>query len=42
MLNKKTRSYNMWQIRSSKTKPEMLIRKLLHTKGFSYSLLKMK
>ncbi len=32
----------MWQIRSGNTKPELLVRKYLHAKGFSYSLLKMK
>ncbi len=36
--NKKTRSYNMSQIRSSNTKPEMLVRKFLHANGFRYSL----
>jgi len=36
--NKKTRSYNMSQIRSSNTKPEMLVRKFLHAHGFRYSL----
>jgi DNA mismatch endonuclease (patch repair protein) len=36
--NKKTRSYNMSQIRSGNTKPELLVRKFLHANGFRYSL----
>ncbi len=36
--NKKTRSYNMRQIRSTNTKPELLVRKFLHANGFRYSL----
>ena len=36
--NKKTRSYNMSQIRSGNTKPEMLVRKFLHANGFRYTL----
>ena len=32
------RSYNMSRIRSSNTKPEMLVRKFLHAQGFRYSL----
>lgn len=32
----------MTLIRSGNTKPEMLVGKYLHAKGFSYSLLKMK
>ena len=36
--DKKTRSYNMSQIRSGNTKPEMLVRKFLHANGFRYSL----
>ncbi len=32
------RSYNMSQIRSRDTKPEMIIRKFLHEKGFRYRL----
>jgi DNA mismatch endonuclease, patch repair protein len=36
--DKKTRSYNMSQIRSGNTKPEMLVRKFLHAQGFRYSL----
>ena len=31
--DKKTRSYNMSRIRSSNTKPEILLRKFLHTQG---------
>lgn len=34
----KTRSYNMSRIRSSNTKPELLVRRFLHAKGFRYSL----
>lgn len=33
-----TRSYNMSQIRSKDTKPEILVRKFLHAHGFRYSL----
>jgi DNA mismatch endonuclease (patch repair protein) len=36
--NKKTRSYNMSQIKATNTKPEMLARKFLHANGFRYSL----
>ena len=36
--NKATRSYNMSRIRSAHTKPEMLVRKFLHTKGYRYKL----
>lgn len=36
--NKKTRSYNMSQIRSKDTKPEILVRKFLFSKGFRYRL----
>lgn len=36
--DKKTRSYNMSQIRAEDTKPEMVVRKFLHGKGFRYSL----
>lgn len=36
--NKTTRSYNMSQIRSKNTKPEMIVRKFLHSKGFRYKL----
>jgi len=31
-----TRSYNMSRIRSKETKPEVLVRKYLYTKGFRY------
>lgn len=34
----KTRSYNMSQIRSKNTKPEMIVRKFLFSKGFRYRL----
>ena len=36
--NKKTRSYNMSQIKATNTKPELLVRKFLHSNGFRYSL----
>ena len=36
--DKITRSYNMSQIRSGNTKPEMLVRKFLHAQGFRYKL----
>ena len=36
--NKKTRSYNMSQIRSGNTKPELLVRKFLHANGFRFRL----
>ena len=36
--DKKTRSYNMSQIRSKNTKPEMLVRRFLHSNGFRYRL----
>jgi DNA mismatch endonuclease Vsr len=36
--NKKTRSYNMSQIKGKNTKPEMLVRKFLHAQGFRYKL----
>jgi len=32
------RRYNMQQIKATNTKPEMLVRKFLHTNGFRYSL----
>jgi len=32
----KIRSYNMSRIRSKDTKPEMLVRKFLHSKGFRF------
>ncbi len=34
----KTRSYNMSQIKATDTKPEMVVRKYLHSKGFRYRL----
>src|SRR6187402_1543314 len=36
--DKKTRSYNMSQIKGKNTKPEMLVRKFLHKNGFRYRL----
>ncbi len=36
--DKATRSYNMSQIRSGNTKPEMLVRKFLHANGFRFRL----
>ena len=36
--DKKTRSYNMSRIRSTNTKPEMLVRRFLHANGFRYRL----
>ncbi len=36
--SKETRSYNMSRIRSKDTKPEMLVRRFLHKKGFRYRL----
>ncbi len=36
--DKKTRSYNMSQIKGSNTKPEMLVRKYLHRRGLRYVL----
>lgn len=36
--DKKTRRYNMQQIRAKNTKPELLVRKFLHAHGFRYSL----
>jgi DNA mismatch endonuclease (patch repair protein) len=36
--DKKTRSYNMSRIRAKDTKPEMLVRKFLHSQGFRYRL----
>lgn len=32
------RSYNMSQIQAKDTKPEMIVRKFLHSNGFRYSL----
>nr|WP_218089704.1 hypothetical protein [Rhodohalobacter halophilus] len=34
----KTRSYNMSQISGKDTKPEMIVRKFLHSNGFRYGL----
>lgn len=36
--SKAVRSYNMSRIRSTNTKPEMLVRKFLHANGFRYKL----
>lgn len=36
--DKKTRSYNMSQIKATNTKPEMIVRKFLHANGFRYKL----
>ena len=36
--DKVTRSYNMSRIRAKNTKPEMLVRKFLHSQGFRYTL----
>ena len=36
--DKKTRSYNMSQIKATNTKPEMVVRKFLHVNGFRYTL----
>lgn len=36
--DKKTRRFNMRQIKGKNTKPEMLVRKFLHSNGFRYSL----
>lgn len=36
--DKKTRSYNMSQIRGKNTKPELLVRKFLFSVGYRYSL----
>lgn len=36
--DKKTRSYNMSQIKGKNTKPEMLVRKFLFSQGFRYKL----
>jgi DNA mismatch endonuclease, patch repair protein len=35
---KTQRSYNMSRIRSTDTKPEMLVRKFLHAQGYRYTL----
>jgi len=36
--NKETRSYNMSRIMGTNTRPEMLVRKYLHSKGLRYIL----
>ena len=36
--SKETRSYNMSRIKGKDTKPEMLVRRFLHAKGFRYRL----
>jgi len=36
--NKKTRSYNMSRIKGRNTKPEILVRKYLFSKGFRYRI----
>lgn len=36
--DKKTRSYNMSQIKGRDTKPEMLVRRFLHANGYRYKL----
>jgi DNA mismatch endonuclease, patch repair protein len=36
--DKKTRSYNMSRIKGKDTKPEMIVRKFLFSKGFRYRL----
>ena len=36
--DKQTRSYNMSQIKGKNTKPEMLVRRFLFSKGFRYRL----
>ena len=36
--SKEQRSYNMSRIKGKDTKPEMLVRKFLHAKGFRYKL----
>src|SRR5690606_38314620 len=36
--DKETRSYNMSQIRAKDTKPEMLVRKFLFSKGFRFRI----
>ncbi len=36
--SKETRSYNMSRIKGKDTKPEMLVRRFLHTHGFRYRL----
>lgn len=36
--NRKTRSFNMSRIRAKDTKPELIVRKFLHSRGFRYRL----
>lgn len=36
--SKEVRSYNMSRIRSKDTKPEMIVRRFLHSNGFRYKL----
>jgi DNA mismatch endonuclease, patch repair protein len=36
--SKKTRSYNMSQIKASNTKPEMVVRKFLHSNTYRYRI----
>lgn len=36
--NKATRSYNMSRIKGKNTKPELIVRKYLHNKGFRYRI----
>ncbi len=36
--NKKIRSFNMSKIKSKNTKPEMIVRKFLFSKGFRYKI----
>lgn len=36
--SKEVRSYNMSRIKGKDTKPEMLVRKFLHARGFRYNL----
>lgn len=36
--SKETRSYNMSRIRSTNSKPEMIVRRFLHAQGFRYIL----
>lgn len=36
--DKKTRSYNMSQVKGKNTKPELIVRKFLHANGYRYRL----
>lgn len=38
VLTKKQRSFNMSQIRGKDTKPEMIVRRLIHSLGYRYRL----